>query len=323
MAKAQRNRKRKTFRRRRIFGFFILLTACAFIVYGKHSRTVEKNLPAFAKKGKEISPAQPVQRQARKTKAKENKFYKKTERPRPAPEKKSKRKTQGNRTVPAGQLKGRIALVIDDAGYDLSTVTKLLKMNKPLTLAVLPHLPYSKQCATQAKHTGAQVILHLPMEPGEKSVNPGPGVILTSMRQEEVIKTLKTDLEAVPYIVGVNNHMGSRATADEKTMRTVLSVVKQKGYFFLDSLTGPDSLGEKIARELGVKTGKRQVFLDGQKNEAYINGQLFKLADIAAREGTAIGIGHVHPVTVRTLLATVPLLEKQGITFVYLSEALN
>jgi polysaccharide deacetylase 2 family uncharacterized protein YibQ len=125
-----------------------------------------------------------------------------------------------------------VAIIIDDLGYDRHLAEKLIDLNAPLTLSILPHSPHQESIARLAHDRGLEVMLHLPMEPVEyPEINPGPGVLLAAMGPDELLRVLEEDLAAVPHIQGVNNHMGSRLTARSEQMYQVFSVLKRRGFF--------------------------------------------------------------------------------------------
>ncbi|MCL5773681.1 MAG: divergent polysaccharide deacetylase family protein [Firmicutes bacterium] len=217
---------------------------------------------------------------------------------------------------------GKIAIIIDDCGNDLKTAEDFMDSGFPLTLAVMPKLRYSTKIAVEAKSKNQAVILHLPMEPVSE-INPGPGEIKTGMTPEEVEKIVAEDLQSVPGAEGINNHEGSKATRDEKVMAELMSGIKSRNLYFVDSLTVKDSLGASEAEKAGVPFARRKIFLDNNNDGEYICGQLIKLARTAKTEGYAIGIGHVRKSTFEALKKYLPLLQEKGITIVPLNDLIN
>lgn len=215
----------------------------------------------------------------------------------------------------------RVAIVIDDLGGNPRAARELIALPQPLTFAVLPKLAYSREIADAAARAGKEVLLHLPMEPvGYPEKNPGPGALLSSMPPDTMMAVLEEDLRDVPHSIGVNNHMGSLLTEDEAVMRLILSYVKERKLFFLDSYTTPRSVVEAVARDLDLPTASRQVFLDHVPNDsAYVEGQLEKLVATAKRHGAAIGIGHPRRATISALRKRLPKLAEEGVTVVRLS----
>ncbi|MBI5587763.1 MAG: divergent polysaccharide deacetylase family protein [Deltaproteobacteria bacterium] len=217
----------------------------------------------------------------------------------------------------------RVAIVIDDMGQDMKKLRELIALNAPITVAVLPNLSHSKDTAKEAHARGLEVLLHLPMEPKDLGDNnPGKGALLTAMTSEEIRKNIEDDLKTVPYAAGVNNHMGSRFTEDERQMRSVLNVVKKRKMFFLDSRTSSNSVAGKVAGEIGVRNADRNVFLDNSRDITYIKGQITELVSIARKHGSAIAIGHPHPETIEAIKESLEVLNG-SVEIVKLSDIVN
>ncbi|MDI6792976.1 MAG: divergent polysaccharide deacetylase family protein [bacterium] len=208
--------------------------------------------------------------------------------------------------------KPEVAIIIDDAGY-APKIDEFLSLDCPLAIAVLPHLAYSRQTAQQARQANKEVMLHMPMEPNEyPERNPGKGAVLSEMSKTEIRETLQAALRGIPFVVGVNNHMGSRATEDERIMSVIIDELKRKNLYFVDSMTSSESVGYTLARQNKVRTEKRQVFLDNLEDEAAIKAQLKLLVETAKSRGSAIGIGHVQRTnTARVLRDMLPQLKEE------------
>ncbi len=218
----------------------------------------------------------------------------------------------------------RIAIVIDDMGWELPIAQDLLALEHPISFAVLPQAPYQLKIAEAAKQHQRDLLLHLPMEPhGYPRVNPGPNALLSHMDSHQLVKLVRTALRALPQVVGVNNHMGSSLTENSQAMRVVMRELKRHDLFFLDSRTSSDSRAYQIAREMGIPTAKRHVFLDNNVQQAYISAQLQRLAKMASQQGTAIGIGHPYPETLSALRHTLPLIRQAGVRIVPISRLVN
>jgi uncharacterized protein len=216
---------------------------------------------------------------------------------------------------------GRVAIIIDDMGASMQDLQALLSIKVPLTFSVIPSLGHAKGVAEAAHGAGAEVMVHMPMEPeGYPRQRMESIGLLVAMDDQEITKRVNGYFGSVPFAVGANNHMGSRFTQDAEKMEAVLKVLKGKGMFFVDSKTSPASVGGHVARQLGVKTASRQVFLDNVQSEAAIGKQLEQVVAVARKKGAAIAICHPHPATIRTLKAMLPELEKSGITFVHASQ---
>jgi polysaccharide deacetylase 2 family uncharacterized protein YibQ len=225
------------------------------------------------------------------------------------------------RGVPA-QIKGRIAIVVDDWGYNLNNVAALKQIRYPLTLAVLPNLGYSKEVSRQAHALGFEIILHLPMEPSEKRRLEN-NTIMISMEENAIDKILSEDLDAILYAKGVSNHMGSGATKDVRTMTFLFKELKRKGLYFLDSYVSSDSICYDLSRQMRLGFAKRDVFIDNTLEPEYIKAQINKLKTKARFYGQAIGIGHDRRSTLQVLEEVMPQLEKEGYKFVYVSELVH
>jgi uncharacterized protein len=210
-------------------------------------------------------------------------------------------------------------VIFDDAGYSLPAAREVFALPRPVTISILPDLPFSTPIAEEAARRGVQVILHLPVQPENPASDPGPGRITVDMTDETIARTVAADFGTVPGAVGANNHMGSRGTADPRVMRAVLGSVKTRGLFFVDSLTTPHSVAAKTARAMGVPTAVRAVFLDNQDNDEYVRAQFRILIRAAQTRGQAIAIGHVGKVTARVLREMLPEFDEAGIRFVPVS----
>jgi polysaccharide deacetylase 2 family uncharacterized protein YibQ len=221
-------------------------------------------------------------------------------------------------------LRPKIAIVIDDLGGENHISQELLHWDLPVTFSILPFTPYAKTIALEAQRRGKEVILHLPMEPHDyPKIQPGKGMLLEEMDEERLLRQLSKDIEAVPYIKGVSNHMGSRLTEDPEKMKIILSELKKRGLFFLDSRTTPQTVGLQTAKSLGLKAMERTLFLDHSSNEGDVKQKLERLIEIALSKGKAIGIGHPRPGTLKILKEMIPKIQERGIDIVPLSSLME
>lgn len=219
-----------------------------------------------------------------------------------------------------GQLR-YAAIIIDDLGSDLGPARKLLQLPCPLTFSVLPHLRYSVEIADDAHRSGREVMLHLPMQPEPgSSVATGPGEIRIGTSSQEVASIIERDLDSVPYSAGVNNHMGSRATANPALMAEVMKVLAERHLFFVDSRTTADSVALDLARRQGIPAFYRSVFLDDTETVEYSLGQLRQLRRVVEAQGAALAIGHPYPTTLAALAQFFPEFERDGIQLVPASQ---
>jgi hypothetical protein len=220
----------------------------------------------------------------------------------------------------------RVAILIDDLGWNIAIAQSLIQMDFPLTFSILPSLPYSIRIAELAANHHREVLLHLPMEPyGYTNTQKDQEVLLTTMEREVLEKITRTYLEKVPHIIGVNNHMGSKFTENPEKMKIILQILGEKGLFFIDSRTSKNSVGYQTAKELGLKAGQRKIFLDNQPTEDYIIQQLTKLEKLAREDlnNGIIAIAHPHPSTIAALGKVLPKLKASGIEIVPVSELIN
>ncbi len=214
-------------------------------------------------------------------------------------------------TVPK-DITPRVAIIIDDIGFDKRISSALADLDRNITLSILPGAPHARAIAESLHASGSEIMLHLPMEPMEyPKVNPGPGALLSTMAPDALLEQLRRDLAAIPHVRGVNNHMGSRITSLSPQMNQIFTVLKQKNLFFIDSLTSKKSLCKNSARLLQISFAQRDVFLDNIQEPAYIKKQLEQLVKVAKRHGTAIGIGHPYKATYATLKSELTRLKSR------------
>ncbi|MGH9366376.1 MAG: divergent polysaccharide deacetylase family protein, partial [Thermoanaerobaculia bacterium] len=215
----------------------------------------------------------------------------------------------------------RIAILIDDLGNDLAAVRRIATWPYPVAGAVLPDLPGSASAARALSGSGKEVLLHLPMEPeGYPAVRPGPGVVLRSQNEREIARILERDLESVPGAAGINNHMGSAATADPRVMRAVAGVLARRGLFLVDSRTTDSTVARDAAHNARVPSVSRRVFLDAVATPEAVGLAFEELVRRARQEGEALAIGHPHPATLGVLERELPRLKERGVRLVRVGE---
>lgn len=214
-----------------------------------------------------------------------------------------------------------IVLIIDDLGFEGQPLDRVMALDPDINLAILPNGNRATQIADRLNERGFEILVHLPMEPmGQES--PGENAILTSMSDAEITRLVLQNVRAVPHARGVNNHMGSRATADRRVMASVIGALPE-GMYFVDSRTGGQSVAEDVARELNVRTAARHVFLDDVRTTSAVRQQLAALAKMAEERGIAIGIGHPDRITLDVLAAEIPRLKARGFRFLRASAVVN
>lgn len=218
---------------------------------------------------------------------------------------------------------GRVAIVIDDVGYDHKVFRKFTELGVPVTFSILPGERYSKFIAKEARELNYETMLHLPMEPHGVWSNPGSHAILSAMTRDQMLRQLSADLDAVPHITGVNNHMGSLLTEDGFAMRVILEELHNRGLYFLDSRTSSRTVAYSVAKKIGIKSEDRDIFLDNEPDIGYIKGQIDKAIRIAKKTGEATAIGHAKPETVAAIREKLPDFEDEGIELVFMSRLLD
>jgi uncharacterized protein len=218
---------------------------------------------------------------------------------------------------------GSIVLILDDVGFDRQPLASAMAIDPNINFSILPNSGNAAAFADELHHAGFEILCHLPMEPlNYPRESPGRNAIMMAMDDAQIAQVTRENLAAVPHVVGVNNHMGSAATRDPRVMAAVLKALPA-GMFFIDSRTTSGSVGEQLAREMKIPTASRHVFLDDVQSEAAVRQQLANLAAAANRDGVAIGIGHMYPVTIRVLSQGVPELRAAGYRFVRANEAVR
>jgi polysaccharide deacetylase 2 family uncharacterized protein YibQ len=216
----------------------------------------------------------------------------------------------------------RVAIVIDDLGRSLREIDRLEALGVPLTYAVLPWETHTADVVARLRAHGAEILCHLPME-AQGGADPGKGAIEDDLSPRRIERRTREALEKVPGAVGVNNHMGSRITADRKAMGEILDVVAERGLFFLDSRTTPESVAYEIARSRAIPAAQRDVFLDAERTPEAVRAELGRLFALAREKGAAIAIGHPHEVTLAALEEEIPKAKAAGIEFVPVSYLLD
>lgn len=294
MARRSRTKKAGTFDRTLLF-LIVVMFFSGFAVgffFGSRSEAVRER--PLAKSKKDI--AQPAQKQGRKA-------------------------LFSFLGVPISKPKAaRIAIVIDDVGYDKRIADLLWSLPEPVTVAILPGLSYSRFFSEEAKKRGFEVILHQPMEPIHTRQLEDAGMIRTSMLAEEISRTVARNLGSVSGAAGMNNHMGSLATQDRRIMQSVMSELKSRNMFFVDSLTTPHSVAKGESKRFKVPYVARDIFIDNESDPGYLHEQMRQLKNMAKRNGAAVGIGHYKRSTLAVIKDEMEKLRGEGFEIVPVRE---
>lgn len=217
----------------------------------------------------------------------------------------------------------KIALIIDDIGCSRSQAGRFLALNVPITFSVLPHLRYSKILAGQIRESGHEVMLHQPMEPYNASLDPGPGALYVGTPAGEITRIIQDNINSIPFVSGVNNHMGSKFTSRKKEMNQTLDVVRENRLFFIDSLTSYQSVAFRAAKHYQIAAGRRNYFLDHVPESPAILGQLAKVRRYAQKHGSAVAIGHPYGATARAIQEFARTLMGSGVSLVHASAVIS
>jgi uncharacterized protein len=218
-----------------------------------------------------------------------------------------------------------VAIIIDDMGNSLEALQEIRALKRPVTISILPLSTYAVETAQIAHENGLEVMLHLPGESlnHQEGTDPAGGIIRSGMDEKEIRTLVEDSLGRVPYVEGVNNHMGSKITQDESVMRPILEFLRAKKLYFLDSRTSRDSIAYDLAKKMGLRSAFRNVFLDSTVSLNFTRQKMTELCRLSQRTGKAIGIGHPFPETLRALKENMGLLEKYRVRPVFVSQVIE
>jgi len=241
--------------------------------------------------------------------------------PPPMPRPGAARPTWLRYAVPAPPSGDRplVAIVLDDLGLDRVRTAEAIRLSGPLTLSFMT---YASELTTQtqaAHRAGHELLLHVPMEAVDRQADPGPHGLFTALSRDEIVERLRWGLGRFEGFIGINNHMGSKFTSDERGMAPVMEELRARGLLFLDSRTSPSSAGVRLAIAYGVPHAARDVFLDDEQTSAAIAWELARVEQLARQHGSAIAIGHPHDATLAALRIWLPTLGEKGLALVPLS----
>jgi len=213
--------------------------------------------------------------------------------------------------APAG--KAYMSIIIDDLGQSAERDSRTLALPGPVTMAIMPDTPHATDFARQAHKAGKTVILHMPMDPAT-----GPYAWHPGIPQDELARRLDAALAKVPYAAGINNHMGSRMTAQREPMAWLMGELQRRHLFFVDSRTSAATVAAAEAQAQGLAHVSRDVFLDDVRTTEAITGQLQQGIALARKQGSAVLIGHPYPQTLEVLARELPRLKGQGVILIKL-----
>lgn len=222
----------------------------------------------------------------------------------------------------------KLAIIIDDFGQNSSGVKEMMEIDRHLTFAVMPFLKFSRSDAVKAHKQGYEIIVHLPMQSQDKDIASwlGPRPVKLGQTNDEIRKIVMDSLNSIPYAVGANIHMGTKASENKRVMSCVMNIAKEKKMYFVDSKTSSHSVCTSVAKSVGLRYAERNIFLEtiSNKSKEYIKKQLHLAGELALKKGSAIAIGHVGSaggkVTAEAIKEMLPSFERKGIKLVYVSE---
>jgi len=237
--------------------------------------------------------------------------------PRPLPKKKEE-----VRPLPG---ENKVAIIIDDMGNSLEAIQEICALKEPVTISILPLSAYALETAQIAHENGLEVMLHLPGESlnHQDGIDEMNGFIRSGMDENEIRRIIEESLAKVPYVEGINNHMGSKITQEEPVMGPILQLMKGKDLYFLDSRTTADSIAYDLARRMGLRSGYRNIFLDSPIGVNFTKQKIIDLCRFSQRTGKAIGIGHPFPETLEALKENLGLFQKYRVKPVFVSQVVE
>ena len=221
--------------------------------------------------------------------------------------------------VAVGHDQAMIAIVIDDLGLNARRTQAAIALPPPLTLSFLAYGTDLAGLTGSARAAGHELLVHVSMQPSDPAIDPGPNALTVDLDGPEILRRLRWALNSFDGYVGINNHMGSRFTADAQGMDIVLGELRSRGLLFLDSFTSGRSVGFERARSQRVPAAIRHVFLDNDRSAAAIEAALREVERVAESGGVAVAIGHPYPETLAALEAWLPTLSEAGFAQVPLS----
>lgn len=225
--------------------------------------------------------------------------------------------------IPANLNGPLVAIVIDDAGLNRRGTKRAVELPVPVTMAYLAYAERLSDQVSEARRAGHEILLHMPMETLGDDTDTGPNALLTGLPRDELARRMKWNFERVEGYVGVNNHMGSRFTADRPGMTALMHELRERGLLFLDSRTTGSTVGKSVAREVGVPSLTRDIFLDNESTADSVKVQLDRAEKLARKNGYAVAIGHPREWTLEALEEWLPGAKARGVILVPLTTVLR
>jgi polysaccharide deacetylase 2 family uncharacterized protein YibQ len=217
-----------------------------------------------------------------------------------------------------------IAIIIDDLGHGLSVARRVISLPGPVACAVLPHTPHATAIAQDAARAGKEVLLHLPLQPAIQTRQSNAGELVLDTSHQEFSEKLAANLASIPNLAGVNTHMGSLLTRHPGHMQWLMQdLLQHEGLFFVDSYTTAASVALRLAREHGIPSTRRDVFIDSEVSAEGVRREFRRLKRLARERGSAVGIGHPNAVTLDYLEIMLPRLERDGFQIVGIEELIK
>ena len=212
-----------------------------------------------------------------------------------------------------------VSIIIDDMGNHARQGDAAISLPGALTFAFLPHTPHARRLAERAHNEGKEIMLHLPMDSHDQG-ELGPGALRLHMTESKFKQTLEQAISSVPYLAGLNNHMGSLLTRHPGAMGWLMEVLGEENLYFIDSRTSNQTVAQQLAQEYGIPNTRRNVFLDNVRDPEAIRGQFRRLLNMARKQGSAVGIGHPYPETLAVLSSELVRMEASDIRLITASD---
>ena len=222
--------------------------------------------------------------------------------------------------IPPAQNGATLVFVIDDAGMNAEYTKRYASLPFPLTIAVLPKLLHSKDCAYIVRSSGKELILHQPMQSLNHNLDPGPGKISVDMSFSQISSIINENLAEIgPGVKGLNNHEGSEVTEDVLRIGAVLDVCLENKIYFLDSRTTANTKAPQAALERDMTIFEKSgLYIDNIVSREAMLKEIYKSLEAANKNGSAIVIAHVDKsaeILPKLLEQMYPYLLKAGYRF--------